>query len=714
MAPKTATRIFLVLLLVAAAVRLNNVLTFPALRAFDGFGHFVYIWFMADQWRVPLATTGWSFFHPPLYYAFMASVWTTLSSTDPVWRLTIGTGIIALLGLVHGVAAFAIARRHLPHRPLVWVISAGLPLFVPVLLYSSGFLGNENLNGILCTISIFTLLWVLRGPGWARGAVLGACLGLAMLSKFTSIAIVAGALGSIGVQTAVRRNWKAGTATLMAATSMMLIVCGWFYARNVSVYGTPFKLSRDEFMVRHVENYQSQGKRDFWEYVLFDPVILRRPQWPRGLQLTGDFSPDRPRSALRESVPTGVYANAWFDGGTGIIVPPVTVNDESRRAGQILLTLAVVPSLLILVGIGTAVIRLWRHGWDDTRAPMLLTFGFMTALFVQATSAVPMHAAVKATYLTPISVIWAFWLALGADRLGAASPRWLRRAALVCAALVLACVGVFTNNLVVARNWLVSASTNSAPWQNLYGIVYYAGGDRARALELFRQGAEGQWYLAEENLGYLLLHDGKPLEALYHVRSAAHLQPRQSFGTRDDRAYFNRITRADYENQLAIIYYELGWLDQALAAAEKAYALDPTVPEIEYDLAVTKLASALARSDATRAHHLARATTQSRQLLMSASAKDPLFFEIMALVGVLDGLDDQCGRAVAMIEAALAPHADQPRDYPVATGPGNVHAASLGRRRYITKLPEALRPEHQLARCNQLLVSGTADAPPAN
>jgi hypothetical protein len=96
---------------------------------------------------------------------------------------------------------------------------------------------------------------------------------------------------------------------------------------------------------------------------------------------------------------------------------------------------------------------------------------------------------------------------------------------------------------------------------------------------------------------------------------------------------------------------------------------------------------------------------------MSASAKDPRFFEIMALVGVLDGLGDQCGGAVAMIEHALAPHADQHRDYPVATGPGNVHAASLGRRRYITKLPAALRPEHQLARCNERLAARDGAAP---
>ena len=52
------------------------------------------------------------------------------------------------------------------------------------------------------------------------------------------------------------------------------------------------------------------------------------------------------------------------------------------------------------------------------------------------------------------------------------------------------------------------------------------------------------------------------------------------------------------------------------------------------------------------------------------------------------------------LRAALAPHPNQYRAYPVTTGPGNVHAAALGRRTYITVLPEILRPEYQLERCS--------------
>ncbi len=87
-------------------------------------------------------------------------------------------------------------------------------------------------------------------------------------------------------------------------------------------------------------------------------------------------------------------------------------------------------------------------------------------------------------------------------------------------------------------------------------------------------------------------------------------------------------------------------------------------------------------------------------LLFSAAAQDPAFVEVAALSGVLDAIEGNCERAVPTIQAALAPHPGQYRLYPVTTGPGNVHAASLGRRRYIENLPEALRADYQLTRCS--------------
>jgi len=687
------------MLLVAVLVRLSNAITFPSLRAFDGFGHFTYIWFMADQWRVPLATTGWSFFHPPLYYALMASIWTVLAPLDPVVRLSVGTGLIAMIGLIHGVVAYALARATFPDKPIVALLAAGLMFFLPMHLYSAAFLGNEGLNAILCTMSLVAALWVLQRPGFARGTVLGLCLGAAMLTKFTSLAIVLGTLGTLALQTVIRRSWRRGGAAIVGAGVVMLLVCGWFYARNVMVYGNPFMVSRGEFMVRHLENFQSQGRRNFWEYVLFDPVVLRRPQWPRGVPLNGEFGADFPHSALRESVPTGIYANAWFDAGPGAVLPPITYSETSRRAGQILLTLGLVPSILVVVGVVVAFRRLWRQGWDDTYALMLVTFMTMLTLFVKAMNTVPMHAAVKATYLAPISLTFAFWLAVGANQLGELSRRWLARAAMVSAVLALVSVAVFTNNVFLNRGWITQVTDESAVWQNLYGVVEYAGGNRDKARALFEKAATTNWHLAHENLAFLALQEHRPLEALYLVRQAAAEQLKQSFGTRADRKQFDDTAQADYQNQIAVIQYGMGRLDLAWAAARRAFDYDGSIPEIRYDLALLTLLRAYGDPQADDPQRKL-ALAQSRKLLFAVAFDDPGFFEVSSLAGTMTVLGGDCENGLVEIRAAMARSRREFRRYPITTGQGNMHTAGLRRRVYIEELPEILRPEEQERRCS--------------
>ncbi len=685
------------MLALGAAVRINNVVEFPSLRAYDGFSHFSYIWFMADFWRVPLATNGWEFFQPPLYYWLMASVWDGFASLDPVVRLKLGTLIVALLGLSLATVSYGIVRRYFPGNRLVHLLAPGLMLFVPVHLYTAGFIGNENLTAVTCAWSLPPMLAVLRRPTPWRAAILGLMLGLAMLTKFTGIVVVVGALGTLGLRALVRGDWRQDGRAAAIAGVVMLVVCGWFYARNVAVYGTPFKMSRESFMLQRYEHIQTRGQRGFLEYVLFDPLILRRPEWPRGVPLAGDRFPGVPYSALRESVLTGVYANAWFEGYGGWVLPKISQDEAVRRSGQLLLTLGLVPSLLMLIGIWRAFVRLRRRGWDDTLVAMLLTFGAMMAILVQGTRAVPIHAAVKATYLMPVSVVFSFWFALGVEWLATTRPRWLKPAVGACTLLALASSVVFLQNRVLAPTWL-GEWRDSGVWQNMYGVVYYAGGDTSKAREFFAEAAETNHHLGYENLSALALNADRPLEALHLLRQAARIQPTQTIGTPADQAQFNRLTRAEYLNTMAVIYHRLGWHRAALAAAQESVASDPTMPEAAYDLALLKLISATTGSGPADAPWRTAFTIQSRALLTKVIARDPAFQEARTLTGTLEALSGNCHAAVTMLDEARSRSGDL-RQYPIITGVGDMHAAAVRRRRHIEDLPDALRPE--LERCLQ-------------
>ncbi len=686
MPDRLSPRTWLLLALMAAvslAIRLNNVAAFPGMRAPDGFAHFVYIWHLASTGTVPLATAGWSFFHPPLYYAWMAAVWNTFSSLDGQTRLLIGTSVIAAAGLLHAFVAFAFVRRRHPGRPLLAVAAAGFLLFLPVQLFGAGYLGNEALHGILASVSMLAALRLVERPTPLRATVLGLLLGLAMLAKFSAVAIVAGTLASFVVVSVRRRDFRRGIALTLLTGAVTVSVCGWFYARNIEVYGEPFRMSRDTLGVSLIENTQMQGRRTLAEFLLFDPMIVVRPQWPRGMPIASDVPIEVEHSALRESVATGMFANTYFDAVGNLVLPAVTADETARRAGQILLLLALLPTALMVAGVVATVVGLLRRDWDDADVVMLVTFVSSCALFVVWALSVPMHAAIKATYVTHCSAMFAYWLAAG---LGLFEGRLRRLRPFVLAdlaALAVASIVVFTQGVFLWSDH-IERTSGIAVWKNLEGLLAYATGDRERARHEFSRAAAQGFALAEENLAALALEDGQTLESLYRLRLAAHLQPGQSIGWNEDRVRFDRVTQAEYRNSIGAAYYELGRLDDSARFLAEAFELDPTIPETSYDLGILELA---------RAHQAADETTRRRLELAAAEhfAKafelDPGFSEAGALAAEFDGRPGACRDFTATPQSRCwTPR----RFYPVETTTGNQHASAIKRRRHITKPGPAL------------------------
>jgi len=678
----------------AILVRLHNVYVFPMMRSPDAFGHFTYIWYLAATGHIPLATEGWSFFHPPLYYAFMTVFWKVFAALDPVSRLTIGTAAIAMMGLVHAVVVFLFTRRRFPHDRVVQLCATAFVLFLPVQLYSAGYIGNEALNAVLCSLSLLALVRLLERPVWQRAAVLGLSLGLGMLTKFTSLSVVAGTLAVIALHALYTREWLRGAKLLTVAGAMLVMVCGWFYARNVVLYGNPFQMSRDTLAVRRVENLQTQGVRGLYEYILFDPMIVLSPQWPRGipLQLVGNSAPPSAHDALRESVWTGMFANTFFDAVGGQVLPTITQDLGVLRAGRILLALGLIPTFLILIGITLTIARMLRRQWSDVDVAVLFPFLAAMALFAYGAKSVPMHAAIKATYLSAATAMFGYWFACGLALVRRLEPRTGAVVVGVSALLAVASVTVFTLGRVVGRGYL--AETPHAPvFQNIYGIIEYAGGNRDKARRLFDLSASNGWHLGMENLAAIALEEGRPLEAIYRLRRAADWQRTQSFGVPEDKARFDRITQAEYSNSMAVIYYRLGWNDAARAAAEEAVALDASIPEAIYDRGVVELTDSQRTRDSGARMNLIE---QARSDFERATALDPAFRDAQSMRMVAGALAGKCPAGAT----ADLDHGPSRRIYPIETGTGDWHASALHRRRHIEDVPERLRPQSALAACD--------------
>ncbi len=711
------TAIAAVLVAIAAAERFWNACAAPTLAGYDGFAHFTYVWFVAETGRAPMPTHGWSFFHPPLYYALMAGVWNALDAFDPAVRLKAGKLLLATLGLAHAMVAWRVLGRRFPGSPRAKAYGTAFALAVPVQLYSAGFLGNEGLHAVLGSLSLLALLAALERPTPVRGALLGACLGLAMLAKFSAVALVAAAFATLALAALLRRGRAepaladdgeaprravANVRALTVAAAVLLVFCGAWYARSIAAYGTPFQLSRDAFLVEYVEGNQPQAARGWADYLTFDPWIFRRPAWPRDATPTSDAAPHDFARAVRESVWTGLYANTWFDGFGGWVLPSVVDSELARRSGQLLLTLGLLPTGLVLVGALDALAALRRRGWradQDETVVFALSTASMLALFVYGTHAAPIAGAVKATYLTLIVVAFAFWLAAGVAFVERAHRRWLPVVDVGSGLVATIALAVFCQGLLFERDVFGRSLPGfEAAKANQLGIVEYAGGRRDRARQLFEDAAAAGEPLALENLAALAVEDGRPARALRLLKRAARRQDARPGAGPVRRDEFLSREHAEIDHSIGVVLHALGRRDRAVRRWHRALARDPQLAEALYSATIALLEDRLAEAGRDeRARRLA--FDDAGRALVNVRRFDPGLEAGWRLAAAVEALRGDCDAARTVLDAWRRLPWWTERAYPVETGTGAGFSASIGRRRLIAPQRAELVPERALAAC---------------
>ncbi|MCZ7547156.1 MAG: DUF2142 domain-containing protein [Anaerolineae bacterium] len=152
------------------------------------------------------------------------------------------------LGAVTVALAPAIARATAPGHPAVAPLAMALTAFNPMFVFISGAVNNDNLNIALTTLALFLSLRLLRDGLRARWVVaLSVALALASLSKISGLAfyplaalvlLIAAARGAKGEVKPVR----ALAFSLLALVGVWLAVAGWWYWRNIALYGEPLGL----------------------------------------------------------------------------------------------------------------------------------------------------------------------------------------------------------------------------------------------------------------------------------------------------------------------------------------------------------------------------------------------------------------------------------------------------------------------------------------
>ena len=191
------------------------------------------------------------------------------------WHGTVlAVHLVRLLSVLMGTAAvyltYLIVREVVPDEPALALGAAAVHAFTPMIVFISGSVNNDNLVVPLSNLALLMLLRLLRHrtpakvasgsgdgltSGWrtsslvaghrltfARVAVgryllLGFVLGLAALTKTSSLALTVLTALVVVVRAVRRRSWSEFLVGGLATLIPFLAVSGWWFLRNLRLYG---------------------------------------------------------------------------------------------------------------------------------------------------------------------------------------------------------------------------------------------------------------------------------------------------------------------------------------------------------------------------------------------------------------------------------------------------------------------------------------------
>ncbi|HLF27860.1 MAG TPA: glycosyltransferase family 39 protein [Anaerolineae bacterium] len=183
---------------------------------------------------------------------------------DPVreafpWRGTVlAVHLVRLLSVLMGAATvwltYRIALEILP--PLSSpprsggdrgraLLAAAVNAFTPMFVFISAAVNNDNLTMLLCSLALLLMVKRLRAPdepatpGFrvGRWAPLGIVLGLGALTKTSALGLLPLAALTVGVVAWKRRSWPEFFSGALATALPVLLLAGWWYLRNIQLYG---------------------------------------------------------------------------------------------------------------------------------------------------------------------------------------------------------------------------------------------------------------------------------------------------------------------------------------------------------------------------------------------------------------------------------------------------------------------------------------------
>jgi hypothetical protein len=151
--------------------------------------------------------------------------------------------LVRLLSIVLGAitvwASDRIARRIFPDRPGLAIVATFFVAFNPMFLMISASVNNDNMVTAIGALALWIILVCYQeGITPTRAAILAILLALAGLSKISGLTLYAVAGGLLLLELIQKRtSWRVAIATGIGFIGAFAVIAGWWYLRNLQLYG---------------------------------------------------------------------------------------------------------------------------------------------------------------------------------------------------------------------------------------------------------------------------------------------------------------------------------------------------------------------------------------------------------------------------------------------------------------------------------------------
>ena len=281
---------FLLILAGYLSLALAYSLVNPLFESPDEALNYANVRFMVEERRLPVLEPGepTKAHHPPLYYALGAllTFWVpnehfeaVVERINPFWAyrlwepgvdnkslylhdprlegfpyqdVALGVHLLRWLSLLMGVGTvlcvYGTARELFPRRRALALGAATLVAFNPMFLFITTSVHDDALANLVAAATLYaTVRFLIRGPTARRAAALGLLVGLGFLTKLTCLLVVPTVGLALLWRPLTNRGrgvWREAVRLGGIVLGLALLVGGWWFVRNMLVYGEPTSMAR--------------------------------------------------------------------------------------------------------------------------------------------------------------------------------------------------------------------------------------------------------------------------------------------------------------------------------------------------------------------------------------------------------------------------------------------------------------------------------------